>query len=105
MGQTHTLKGKVVDAKNNEGIASVSIQLIDTKISTTTDSLGFFDFQVPEQSEYNLRVSHVSFINQDISVRANDSALIQMQVDNLLLQQVDVSGQTNDLPKNGLQKN
>lgn len=103
-GQSQSLKGKIVDGRNNEGIASVSIQLINTKISAQTDSLGFFNFQVPEQSEYKLKISHVSFINQVVSIQPNDYSLIQLQVDNLLLQQVDVSGQTDYLPKNGLQK-
>lgn len=104
MGQSYSLKGKVVDARNNEGIASVGVQLINTEFSTQTDSLGFFDFKVPIQSEYKLSISHVSFINQEVRIGAGDTVLIQMQVDNLLLQQVDVSGQTDNLPKNGLQR-
>ncbi|WP_296620866.1 TonB-dependent receptor, partial [Marivirga sp.] len=104
LGQTQSLKGRVIDSRNNEGIASAGIQLINTKFSTQTDSLGFFILKVPQQTEYRLTISHVSYINQDIKIQGIDSAIIQMQIDNLLLQQVDVSGQTDNLPRNGLQK-
>ncbi|HET8860584.1 TonB-dependent receptor [Marivirga sp.] len=102
-GQSQILKGKVVDAQNNDGIASVGIQLVNTEISTQTDSLGFFSFKVPQQNEYQLKITHVSYIDQLINVSDNE-ILIQLQVDNLLLKQVNVSGQTNELPKNSLQK-
>jgi hypothetical protein len=104
LGQTQSLEGRVIDSRNNEGIASASIELINTKYNTQTDSLGFFILQVPKQADYRLRISHVSYINQEFKAQASESVLIQMQIDNLLLQQVDVSGQNDDLPKNGLQK-
>lgn len=104
LGQTQSLEGRVIDSRNNEGIASASIELINTKYNTQTDSLGFFILQVSKQADYRLRISHVSYINQEFKAQASESVLIQMQIDNLLLQQVDVSGQNDDLPKNGLQK-
>jgi hypothetical protein len=103
-GQTQNLKGRVIDAQNQAGIVSAGIQLINTQYSTQTDSLGFFILEVPVQSEYYLKISHVSYVNQEISIQPGDSILFQMKVDNLLLQQVDVSGQDDRLPRNGLQK-
>ncbi|WP_085515515.1 TonB-dependent receptor [Marivirga sericea] len=104
LAQNQNLKGRVVDARNNEGIASAGIQLIDTEYNTQTDSLGFFSIKTPDLPEFHLRITHVSFINQTIKTQASDSILIQMQVDNLLLKAVDVSGQSDRLLKNGLQR-
>jgi len=104
LGQSQNLLGRVVDGENEEGVASVGIRLVNTKFSTQTDSLGYFTLKVPERAEYLLEISHVSYTNQNVSVQSGDSVLIQMQIDNLLLQQVNVSGEENQLPTNSLQK-
>jgi hypothetical protein len=98
------LKGKVIDASNNKGIPSVFVQLLGSDYGTQTDSTGFFSFSAPALNEYELSVTHVSYINQIIKVSEVDSVLIQLQIDNLLLDEVGVSGQEDNLPRNGFQK-
>jgi hypothetical protein len=105
-GQSQTLKGRVVDIKNNEGIAAAMVQLINSQNNAQTDSLGFFLLQVPSLAQYKLSISHVSFINKEVRIENNikDSIIIKLEVDNLMLNQVDVSGNSQNLARNGLQK-
>lgn len=102
--QTHSLKGRIMDVESNKGIASATIQLIATEEMTESDSLGYFNLTVTGTSPYELRISHVSYSKQTVSVTSRDSVIVSMQIDNLLLEQVDVSGENNRLPSNGLQK-
>ncbi|WNB16963.1 TonB-dependent receptor [Marivirga arenosa] len=104
LAQSQNLKGRVVDDRTNEGISSVSIQLIGTQYYTQTDSLGFFNLSLPNAESYRLRFTHVSYINIEKELKPSDSLFIQLKVDNLLLNQVDVNSTTDLLPNNGFKR-
>ena len=62
-----TLSGIVIDAKNNESLIGVVIEIPTLKISTITNEYGFFSLTVPKGS-YNLQVSTIGYETKIIEI-------------------------------------
>ena len=71
-----TLKGKVIDQENNEGIAFVSVGIEGTFLGAATNTDGFFELKVPEdQQGKTLYFSAIGYKNVSLSI----SELIRSQ--------------------------
>lgn len=56
---SQTIRGKVIDAQNNQSIIGASITLIDLAIGTTTDTSGNFRLDATAVGRHQLRVAYV----------------------------------------------
>ena len=73
--QAQTVQGKVIDSKTRESIPFVSLGIIGTNTATVTNENGEFIIKV-EKFPIKLRFSHVSYLQLEISITENQSALI-----------------------------
>lgn len=75
-----TLSGIVIDAKNNESLIGVVIEIPTLKISTITNEYGFFSLTVPKGS-YNLQVSTIGYETKiiEISLQENSKLTIELK--------------------------
>lgn len=55
-----TLSGIITDSKNNETLIGVNINVVGTKIYTTTNEYGFYSITLPKGS-YQLNISYVGY--------------------------------------------
>lgn len=70
--EKHTISGTISDAKNNETLIGVNINLKGTNYFGITNEYGFYSITVPE-GNYELIISYVGFetITETISLRQN----------------------------------
>ena len=73
--QAQTVQGKVIDANTRESIPFVSLGIIGTNTATVTNENGEFIIKA-EKFPIKLRFSHVSYLQLEISITENQSALI-----------------------------
>ena len=75
-----TLSGIVIDAKNNESLIGVVIEIPTLKISTITNEYGFFSLTVPK-GFYNLQVSTIGYETKiiEISLQENSKLTIELK--------------------------
>lgn len=58
--EKYTISGIISDAKTNETLIGVSLQIEETKLFATTNEYGFYSITLPK-GEYSLKVSYVGF--------------------------------------------
>lgn len=73
--QAQIVQGKVIDANTRESIPFVSLGIIGTNTATVTNENGEFIIKA-EKFPIKLRFSHVSYLQLEISITENQSALI-----------------------------
>lgn len=88
------VKGKIVDASNNEGVPGVRVFIVGANYGTVTNLDGTFDFKVPA-GESTLKAQAVGFLdfekNIDVEPGATlDLGTIKMQVNSIGIEQVEV---------------
>jgi hypothetical protein len=74
-----TLKGKVIDVQTEQPIALAAVEILNSKIGTYTDSLGYFLIIDIPQKEITIVASHIGFLSDTIKynpVQDIDSSLI-----------------------------
>lgn len=54
------ISGQILDDKTNLPVADVTVTVTDLQITTTSDSAGFFSFDIP-QASYNLSFYHIGY--------------------------------------------
>lgn len=55
-----TVSGVITDSKNNETLIGVNINIVGTKIFSTTNEYGFYSITLPK-GNYNLKISYVGY--------------------------------------------
>lgn len=68
-----TLQGKVVDQKG-EPIEGANIQLSNFNLGTSSDLAGKFSLVLPDQSSWNLRVTHINYYALDTTLNLSNVA-------------------------------
>lgn len=70
--EKHTLSGTISDAKNNETLIGVNINLKGTNYAAVTNEYGFYSLTVPS-GNYEMVVSYVSFETIEEQISLNDN--------------------------------
>jgi TonB-linked SusC/RagA family outer membrane protein len=86
----NSIKGVVKDAKTNEPLIGVTIQVEGLKSGTITNINGVFSIDAPSNSV--LVVSYIGYISQKISVTGKSDFIINLAEDNKNLDEVVVVG-------------
>ncbi len=68
LSQKAVLKGIVTEGKGQPA-ELVNVQLVGTKLGTTTDRKGFFSLQVPANRDLHLAISYIGYGRQDTVLR------------------------------------
>ncbi len=87
------LSGVVYDADSSEGLAFVSVYLVETDKGTLTDSMGHFSFHAPELKSFHIRFVALGYETTTV-LYAADSAILTVRLlpKHLDLHEVTVSG-------------
>lgn len=87
------LSGVVYDAENSEGLAFVSVYLVETDKSALTDSMGYFSFYAPELKSFHIRFVALGYETTTVLYAADSAILtVRMLPKHLDLHEVTVSG-------------
>jgi iron complex outermembrane receptor protein len=73
--QLSSIKGRVYNAINNEIIQDAHIKLSIGNQSTTTDKNGYFIIKGLEGKKYELKISHISFEEYTLEIKAKESGM------------------------------
>ncbi|GGC07240.1 SusC/RagA family TonB-linked outer membrane protein [Dyadobacter sediminis] len=86
-----TLKGKVTDKTNGEGLPGVNVVVKGTSTGTTTDGTGNYTISVPDNGA-TLVFSFVGYISQEIAVGNRSELDVAIESDSKALSEVVVIG-------------
>ncbi|MCF0061679.1 TonB-dependent receptor [Dyadobacter chenwenxiniae] len=86
-----TLKGRVTDKDNNEGLPGVNVVLKGTSTGTTTDGSGNYTLSIPDAGG-TLVFSFVGYVGQEVAVGNQSTIDLAMQSDSKALSEVVVIG-------------
>ncbi len=86
-----TIKGKVTDSSNGEGLPGVNVVVKGTSQGTTTDVSGNYSLEVADNSSV-LVFSFVGFVSQEITVGNRSSVNLGLDSDTKALSEVVVIG-------------
>lgn len=95
------ISGYIVDDKTGEAIIGVNVMVENTAIGTATDLRGFFLIQNVPRGQITLRLSHISYTEQKLSIRIIDKSLflgtIGMVARTITTEAIEVTGQRRTL--------
>ncbi len=98
MAQGTTIKGKVIDLKNGEGIAYTNIGIEGTLYGTASDTDGFFELKIPGGYEQaNIYFSAVGYANQMIvanTLTGKDFVVIELKEQTYDIEGIDVAARS-----------
>ncbi len=86
-----TVKGKVTDTSNNEGLPGVNVVVKGTSVGTTTDARGEYSINVPDNSAV-LVFSFVGYLSQEVAVGNRTTIDLRLAPDTKTLSEVVVIG-------------
>src|SRR5215475_7031685 len=89
-GQTQTVKGTITDEASKQPVASATIVVKGTRISTTADASGAFTISAPT-SRVTLVISSIGFATKEVSATAGGTVAITLATDNRQLGEVVVT--------------
>jgi len=67
----HRVSGQVFDISTLKPVELCNVYIVGTTLGASTDSSGFFTFNLPDSGEYELVYSHVGYLPQLVSFKAN----------------------------------
>ncbi|MBE7176916.1 MAG: von Willebrand factor type A domain-containing protein [Mucilaginibacter polytrichastri] len=88
-----TITGTVYDADGKTPLAQVWVQVVGTRIGTTTDSSGHFSVTARDQAD-KLRFSLVGYVTQILSADAKKAMHVILQIQETSLNEVVVLGES-----------
>lgn len=95
--------GHVIDEKSGEHLPFITIRAIGTNIVTSTDGSGHYKFTNIKAGQYMLEASSVGYITmvKDVDLKEGSTENISFTIaeDNLLLEQIVVTGNRNETKK------
>ncbi|MGB0431505.1 MAG: carboxypeptidase regulatory-like domain-containing protein [Bacteroidia bacterium] len=68
LAQSHDIKGQVIDQKTGVAIENANIQILGTTKATNSGKSGRFYFSGIAPANYQLIVSHVSYLTDTVQV-------------------------------------
>ncbi|KAA0990977.1 SusC/RagA family TonB-linked outer membrane protein [Dyadobacter aurulentus] len=86
-----TIKGKITDKENGEGLPGVNVVVKGTSTGTTTDGTGNFTLQVPDNGG-TLVFSFVGYVGQEVEIGNRTTIDLAMESDSKALSEVVVIG-------------
>lgn len=89
-GQTQTVKGTITDETSKQPVASATIVVKGTRISTTADASGAFSINAPT-NKVTLVISSIGFATKEITATAGGTVAITLSTDNRQLGEVVVT--------------
>ena len=95
--------GHVIDSKSGEHLPFITIRIMGTNIITSTDGSGHYKFTNIKAGQYTLEASSVGYITieKNVDLKENSTANVSFTLaeDNLLLEQIVVTGNRNETKK------
>ena len=95
--------GHVIDSKTGEHLPFITIRIMGTNIITSTDGSGHYKFTNIKAGQYTLEASSVGYITieKNVDLKENSTANVSFTLaeDNLLLEQIVVTGNRNETKK------
>ncbi|KAA3658423.1 MAG: hypothetical protein DWQ10_11205 [Calditrichaeota bacterium] len=89
------IKGHIFNAETQQPLAATNISLLGTELGTSSDSKGFFQLSVSQDS-CSLRISHIGFADEIIQIKKStcfdEPLLIYLLPANLMLHSVEIHG-------------
>jgi TonB-linked SusC/RagA family outer membrane protein len=86
-----TIKGKVTDKDNNDGLPGVNVVVKGTSTGTTTDGSGSYSLSIPDNGA-TLVFSFVGYVSQEVEVGNRSTLDVAIQSDSRALSEVVVIG-------------
>ncbi|WP_221390010.1 TonB-dependent receptor [Dyadobacter sp. NIV53] len=86
-----TIKGKITDKSNNEGLPGVNVVVKGTSVGTTTDGTGNYTISVPDNGGI-LVFSFVGYVSQEVAVGNKSVVDLAIESDTKALSEVVVIG-------------
>jgi TonB-dependent starch-binding outer membrane protein SusC len=86
-----TVKGKVTDTANGQGLPGVNVVIKGTSVGTTTDEGGAYSISVPDNSSV-LVFSFVGYLSQEVPVGTRTTIDLSLAPDTKVLSEVVVIG-------------
>ncbi|MGQ9845947.1 MAG: TonB-dependent receptor [Bacteroidales bacterium] len=75
-----TIRGFVYDKSNGEPIMFANVLIKNTKLGTTTDVNGFFNFTKLQPGTYTLHVSYIGYDTVNIQVTVKDKEIVTKKI-------------------------
>lgn len=97
-GQSHLVKGVILNAQDKTPIENVNIQVVDM-LNTKSDNSGNFEFRTEENSIV-LSISHIGFVDEElfITIPQKENLIVLLQPIVQQLEEVMVSTGYEDIP-------
>lgn len=90
-----TVKGKITDSESGEGMLQARIVVVGTQTGALTDFDGNFEFKVPKNPPFTLRVTYVSYDTLDYEVSTFDkNHKLKMKKKEVTTNVVEIIGQS-----------
>ena len=92
---SQTFQGKIIDSKSNEPIEKVTLYLVESNLTTTSDENGLFSFSNIGNGQFNLKIVCVGYssIVEKVKYKSNDNSVIEFKLEKttLLLNEIVVT--------------
>ncbi len=96
--KSQTIKGRVIDAKSNQGLPFVSILIKNTQTGTLTDIDGKFQLTLPAGQNAELQISYLGYLPQTIALSSFsdlEKIIVKLKPQAFSLQEVSVLAKEN----------
>ncbi|MBU1638453.1 TonB-dependent receptor [bacterium] len=92
------VSGTITDAETGEGLLGVNIQLAEALRGTSTDINGHYRLVLPQAGSWTLRVTHISYRSQTLTISVTDSLTqnFQLVADYLQTDEVIITAQARE---------
>ena len=71
-----SFKGKIIDFHDNRPIIGASLQILNSKIYTTTNSDGTFEFKNLCKGKFVIKIKHVACKDKKITINLNNFIIL-----------------------------
>lgn len=88
--QSRSIKGRVLDSANGQGLPGVTVMVVETSNGTITDIEGAFEISVSEEFE-TLKFSYIGYLTQEVIVGSKSVIEITLEEDVEILGEVVVT--------------
>lgn len=78
VGQTFQIKGRVLDDSSSNGLANVSVTVVETKKGTSTNNDGNFNLTVSGRRSVSLLFSYIGYASQTITTNGSSPVTVTL---------------------------
>ncbi len=87
------ITGKVVKKETQEAIVGANVLIVNTNMGTTTDDKGVFSFDWQGDFPIKIRVSHIGYIEQEVTVLVPNEIWMRMESSVLKGKEILITGE------------